>query len=46
MTNKEFDLVKSKFENSLEELIEACELGGFDILDEVADVLANYDIEL
>lgn len=46
MTEKEFYAVKSKLESSLETFIEACDEIGYDIIEEVADVLSEYNIEL
>jgi len=46
MTEKEFYAVKLKLESSLETFIEACEEIGYDVSEEVAEVLLDYDIEL
>lgn len=46
MTNDEFDAVKHKFEDALEELMDACDDNEYDIDDVLTVILECYDIEL
>ncbi len=46
MTENEFHAVKFKLQTSLETFIDACADMDYDLDEEVADILSNYDIEL